>query len=722
MAKENEKLVDSNVKLAQENELLNAKIPGEDTGITVKRAICGFCGGSCLLNVYMKDGKIIKTEGCDSMDGPNKGTICVKGAALKQAIYHPERLLYPMKRVGKRREGRFERISWDEALNTIAEKMQETKEKYGAKATVVYAGHPKWFRPQLTQFSNAYGTPNFGTESSTCNYAKVMAYEMCLGKSGKRAEPDMQNCRTLLIWGANQMYSRSNTWSQRYLKQVERGANVIVVDPRCTPTTEHATIHLRPIPGTDGALALGMARVMITENLYDCEYVNKYTSGFEEYRDYVMQFTPEYVEKITGVPAEQMIKAARMLAVEKPSALLTTSSPLVHHINGVQNTRAIVLLMVLTGCYGIKGGIGAPGAGKPKLKDIFRGTMLRRVDTDQDLSCKEFPAWAKINYHEAQMIRLADYIEGKGEYPIHNLIAFGMNHHMWTKPEHLEHAFEQLDFFANVDMYMTESCKFADIILPAATALERSHVEMLGKNTLYYQPIVVEPMGEVRSDMDIILGLAEKMGLDIGDPVIKNHEDYLAMSMIPTGVTLDELKANPDGVVCRMIGKGKTTEEILEHIDTPSGKIEFVSHVLLSCEKEWHDGLPIYRDFRDVLPMDKYPLILSTGCRKPQLFHKRTYRIPWLNNLEKSPVIELHPETALKMNMTEGERVTLETPIGSMDMELSLDSSCLPGVVHVYHGADNMDINELLDETYYDPISGFPGFKSYCCKLIKKGV
>ena len=703
-------------------DLLEAKIPCEATGITVKRAICGFCGGNCILNVYMKDGKIIKAEGCDSLPGPNKGTICVKGAALKQTLYHPDHLLYPMKRVGARGEGKFERISWDEALDTIAEKMQETKAKYGAKETMVYVGHPKWFRPQITQFSNAYGTPNLGTESSTCNYARVMAFECCLGSGGRKAGPDMQNCNTLLIWGANQMYSRSNTWSKNYLKLLERGANVIVVDPRCTPTTEQATMHLRPIPGTDGALALGMARVMITEDLYNKEYVEKYTTGFEEYREYVMQFTPEYVEKITGVPAEQMMKAARMLAMEGPASLLMTSSPMVHHINGVQNTRAIALLMVLTGNFGVKGGIGGPGGGKPKLKDSFHGTMLHRVDADQDLSCEEFPAWAKLNYHETQVIRLADYIEGKGDYPIRTLIAFGMNHHMWAQPTHLEKAFDKLDFFVNVDMYMTDTCKFADIILPAATALEREHIEILGKNKVYYQPVVVGPLGEVRSDMDIILGLAERLGITIGDPAFNTYEEYLKMSLIPTGVTLEELKANPDGVESTKTGKGKTSEEILASIGTPSGKLEFVSQALVSCEKDGHDGLPLYKDFRDVLPMDEYPLILSTGCRKPQLFHKRTYRMPWLNNLEESPVIEIHPDTAAKLEMAEGERVTLHTPVGSMDMAISLDTSCLPGVVHVYHGADNKDINELIDETYYDPISGFPGFKSYCCKLTKKDV
>lgn len=703
-----------------EKKLMKAKIPCEETGIEIRRAICGFCGGKCLVDAYIKDGKIIKVEGCKSLKSPNKGTLCVKGAALKQALYHPERLLYPMKRVGKRGEGKFQRISWEEALDTIAQKMRETKEQYDARETMIYVGHPKWFRPQLTQFSNAYGTPNLGTESSACSYARQMAYELCLGKAGRNAGTDNNNCKTLLIWGVNQMYSRSNTWSRGYLDLVEKGVNVIVVDPRCTPTTEHATIHLRPVPGTDGALALGMARVIITEGLQNQAYIDQYTSGYEEYKEYVLQFTPEKVEEITGVPKEDMIRAASMLARETPSTLQMSSSPVVHHINGVQNVRAIVLLMVLCGSFGVVGGLGAPGKGKPSLKDGFHNTMLHRVNSEQGLSCEEFPAWELLNFHEIQVTRIADYLEKKGAYPIRTLIAFGMNHHMWPQPDHIEQAFDQLDFFVNIDMYHTETCDYADMILPAATALEREQIEILPGGVIYDQKPVVEPLGEVRSDMNIILALAEKLELDVGEPPLRNYEDYLRNMLQPTGISLEELRAAPDGIKSRKKGREKTTECILGSINTPSKKVEFVSQWLLSFQKEGHDGLPIYRDFRELLPMKDYPLILSTGCRKPQLFHKRTYRMPWLNNLEDSPVIELHPSTAQALQLTDGEMAILQTPMGEMEMPLCFDTSCLPGVVHVYHGAKDKDINQLIDETYYDPISGFPGYKSYCCRLKKK--
>ena len=700
-------------------ELLNAKIPCEETGITVKIGICGFCGGACPVDVYCKDGKVIKVEGNKSLPMSN-GRICVKGAALKQSLYHPERLLYPMKRVGKRGEGEFERISWDEALTTIAEKMTETKEKYGARSTLIYAGHPKWFRPQLTDLANAYGTPNFGTESSTCAYALMMAYKSSFGNAVLMPMPDLARCNVLTVWGVNSLYSNSVTAGGGLINAVKRGVKLIVVDPRCTPTSEHAYIHLRPFPGTDGALALGMARVMIAENLYNKEYVENYTLGFEEYKNYVMGFTPEKVEEITGVPKEDMIKAARLMASKAPCPIQMSASPVVHNVNGFQNARAVTLLLALTGSFGVPGGSTPPGPGRALLKDSFMTTWRQRVDADKDLSHEQFPVWAKLTPQEAQVTRIADYIEGKGDYPIHTIIAFGMNHHMWPRPDHLEKAFEHLDFFVSADLYMTETSKYADIVLPIQTSLERKQLEVFGLDTVFYQDSVVEPLGESRTDMDVIIGLAEKLGYTLGgEEPIQSHEDFLRKALTMTGLTLEEVKASPGGVKAKRVMPARSSDQILQ-VKTPSGKIEFVSGVMACCEKEGHESLPVYHDFRKKLPMDKYPLILTTGSRKPQLFHSRTYRLPWLANLEKYPLVEMHPEDAQKYGIGDQDAVIVKTPVGELEMTASVNTSCLAGAVNVYHGAGARDINLLIDEKYLDPVSGFPGFKSYCCRIEKK--
>ena len=269
------------------NDLLQAKIPCEESGIEVKTGICGFCGGKCFVDVYCKEGKVVKIEGNNTMPGSN-GRICVKGAAMKQALYNPKRLLYPMKRVGERGEGKFKRISWDEALSTIADKLNESKAKYGADSTLFYVGHPKWFRYQFTELANSYGSCNVGSESSTCAYAIMLANQATYGKGLRMMMPDMRRCKVLIAWAANVLHTNPVTQGSAILNNLERGMKLIAIDPRCTPTTELAHIHLRPLPGTDGALALGMARVIITENLQNQDYIDQYTEGFEEFKEYVI--------------------------------------------------------------------------------------------------------------------------------------------------------------------------------------------------------------------------------------------------------------------------------------------------------------------------------------------------------------------------------------------------------------------------------------------------
>ena len=466
--------------------------------------------------------------------------------------------------------------------------------------------------------------------------------------------------------------------------------------------------------------ALGMARVIITEGLQNQEYIDKYTTGYEEYKNYVMEFTPERVEEITGVPKEDMIEAARYMGKEAPCAIQVSASPVVHNINGVQNARAALMLLVLTGSFGVEGGIMPPGPGPLMLREAFLGTVHERVDADQDLSHEEFPAWAKLVSYETQVSRIADYMEGKGAYPIRTLLSFGMNHHMWPRPDRVEEALKKLDFFVSADLYMTETCKLADIVLPIQTSLEREQVTVLGMDTLYYQDHVVEPMGETWTDMDVITALADKLGFTIGgDEPIRCHEDYLRKAIAATGVTLEELKEAPNGIKVKNPMPGRTSEQILQ-VKTPSGKIEFVSEMMASCNAYGHEALPVYHDFREKLPMDEYPLILTTGSRKPQLFHSRTYRLPWLANLENYPLVEVHPEDAKALQMEDGEKVIIKTPVGSKELTLSVNSSCLKGAVNVYHALGDKDINLLVDDNYLDPVSGFPGFKSYCCRLEKK--
>lgn len=693
------------MKLTRE-ELIAAKIPCAETGIEVRPAICGLCGNTCRMQAHLKEGRVVRVEPMEHM-----GSLCTKGMVVPQSIYHPDRILYPMKRVGARGEGKFERISWAEAIEAICSKLEQVKLQGHPEETMLYCGHPKWFRTALVDFANAYETPNFGTESSTCFKAMAMGWKASYGKGP--IPPDIQNTKTWFLWGSNQAYSDTPR-TAAYFKAIERGVTVVAVDPRDTPMTARAALHLKLRPGTDGALALGMAHVIIKENRYDKDFVQRYTTGFDAYCAYVKTFTPEFTASITGVASQDIIAAARLYA-NQPAAIQLTASPVVHHINGVQNVRAISLLCALSGNYGVAGGNVPPRTPTVALNANFlSGPTLNY--TGASLGSAEFPAWDKLVSEQSQVTRLADYLEGKGAYPIRNLISFGMNHHMWPRPDRLAKAFEQVEFFVGVDLFMTESARYADILLPAATAFEREQIIPLGNGQVYYQDKVIAPMGEVKNDLEIILLLAKRMGYTRGELALSSYEDYLRYVLAPTGLSLEELKSHPDGCAAKTL-RPPADEKAIFHFPTQSGKIEFVSSALDSCQREGYEGLPVYHPPKTD---PDYPLTLCTGCRKPQLFHSRTNRLPWLAGLEQVDIAEIHPQDAHGLNLDDGTPIWVTTPKGRIAFSACVNENGLPGVVHIYHGNGASDINYLLDDSYYDPISGFPGYKSYVCRVEQR--
>ena len=267
---------------------IKAKIPGEDTGIELRRTMCDICspGMHCGINAYVKDGKVIKIEGLDNHP-VNDGRLCTKGMANREYVYREDRIKTPLKRVGKRGEGKFEPISWEEAYALIADRLNQCKETYGAESVAFYSGYSKWYRQMLRRLAYAFGSPNYGCESSACYTAAFMAWKTA---AGDQANPDMENSDLFLGWAYNPFYS-SYMEAKNAMELKEKGLKFIIVDTRRTPTTEKlADLFLQPKTGTDGALAHAIANVLIQRGWIDKAYIEKYVYGFEEYAEYVSGF------------------------------------------------------------------------------------------------------------------------------------------------------------------------------------------------------------------------------------------------------------------------------------------------------------------------------------------------------------------------------------------------------------------------------------------------
>ncbi|MBE6016791.1 MAG: hypothetical protein E7233_04155 [Lachnospiraceae bacterium] len=675
-----------------------------------KIGMCGLCGGPCAIGANLKDGRITSVERLK--DHPYLSSdICVRGAALKQFLYHPDRIEHPMKRTD---EG-FVPVSWEEAISDIAARLLKTREESGAKSTIFYAGHPKWYRKPYAELSAAFGSPNFVTESSTCRSATAIANKLVSG--GTFLLPDIGGCDVVVYWSGNQSGQDGKLIPTSGLKA--KGKKLIVVDSRKTGVSELADLHLQPTPGTDGALALGIANVIISEGLEDKEFIEKYTRGYEEYKDYVLSFSPEKAAGITGVPEEQIREAAHILTSGKV-AMKCSNCAYMHSINGVQNLRAILLLLALTGNLGLPG-TNIPAMSPPVKLDNFHHFLVDRPDIDEDISGGEFPVWNEIINNEGQCVRLADVILNEKPYRIRNFIAFGMNTGMWPESDRIVEALRKAEFSVITELFWNEACNEADYVLPACASAERDDVVAGKKNRLLFVEHMIDP-GDKLPDVEIILRLAHAMDLHGEFIDLPGYDAYLNHIMRKTGITLDELKAAPDGIDIRN-SQPRRAFNIDEDIDTPSGKFEFVSSVIEKYEdRPGHDPLPVYSDWREhFTEWDKYPFILVTGSRKPWYFHSRTFRLPWLANLEKHTCLSICSEDAERLGLKAGDKAVLSTPKGQLTYYVMIDDGLKSGVTYVYHDDGEQNVNRIIDRNYLDPISGFPGFRSYVCSIEKAG-
>ena len=656
-------------------ESVKGKLPTPGSGIEIKKAICSICNPipHCGIDAYVKDGVIIKVEG--ARENPhNAGTLCAKGAASRQYAYHKDHILSPLVRKGSRGSGDFEAVSWDEAFDLTADRVERIRRDSGPESIVFYAGYPKWMRPFLKRFAHSFGSPNYCTESSTCSAAASMAARLNYGVMGR---PQFSKAKCLLVWSNNPFYS--NTAAVRKLVEArERGLKIIEVGPLVTPLTAHADIHLRMRPGTSGALALGMGNVIIEEDIYDRKFVENWTIGFDEFRSYVKQFTPSFTEEITGVSAGLMQKAARVYAKAKPAGLLTGANATVYHTNGVQNHRALTALVGLTGNFDQEGGnyVVPPGylyvpSGVVTRQDEFEQSrpweeMAPRVG--QDL----YPVWCKM-VPQGQAIHVPFQIKSGRPYPIRAMIGFGVNHRMWPGPDFMAESLRMLDFFLDVDIFMTDTARMADVVLPACTSFERSEHKFYPERYVIWTSPVIEPLGESRSDTDIIFELASR--LTPHDPLLREgYEACIDWILEPAGLSVAELKKYPAGYSLKDVRKPEYRKYEKGGFPTPSGKMEFTSSIL---KEAGLDPLPLYEEPkyspRSTPELSKdFPLILTSGARLPMFIHSRTFRLPWPRSLRPDPMLDINPKDAAQRGIKQGDWVSLSAPRGSINVRANL--------------------------------------------------
>lgn len=710
--------------MATREELLKAKIPCPETGIKVCHTLCDICSPSshCGVDAYVKDGVIIKIEG--NKNHPlNQGLLCTKGASNRQYIYREDRIKTPLKRTGPKGSGQFEPISWEEAYQTIAEKLLNCKQESGAHSVCFFSGYSKWYRPFLERLAYSFGSPNYATESSSCFTSGLMAWETA---TGYPARPDMKNTRLFLGWAHNPYFTGYlNARNTERLKK--QGVKFIIVDTMYTQTAEKiADLFLQPRPGTDGALALAIANELISNGWVDYDYIEKYVHGFEEYAEYCKGFHAGNIEALTGVPYEKVRRAAEMIHEYGPMSIRESSAPLGHHINGMQNYRAIMALSAITGNYDRKGGqMPAPftyihqASGYHTLEHEFVDEA-RRPNMATPVGGLRFPLWNRLE-RQAQSMDLPRQILEGTPYPVRAILAFGMNFRMFPESEqHMKKALEKLDFFADADLFMTDTAKYADIVLPACSSFEREEFKSYPGGYAYYTKPVIKPLYQSRPDTQIMSDLARYMQLD--DPLLlQGYRACLEHILEPISYTVDQLQEADTPLKVPEFKPHQEFAAISKGLKTPTGKFELKSE-LIAAHPEWGlDALPTYRAPFDETGAGEYPMILTSGGRLPFALHSRLHDVPWLRTLRPDACAEINPQDAESLGISEGSLMEITTPSGSVTVHAILSKRIQKGLVSLYHSYREANINDLIGRNRLDPYSGFPAARSNRCRIAKKG-
>jgi anaerobic selenocysteine-containing dehydrogenase len=689
---------------------------------------CRGCHGGCGVLVHVKDGRITRIEG--NPDFPtNHGTMCSRGLAFLQLVYHPDRVIHPLQRAGKRGEGKWKQISWDEALNTIAAKYKKIKEEYGAESIVLGYGTGRNYEGFLYRFSNLLGTPNVLTSGHMCYGPRIAASGIINGKLTLCDYENNPGC--VMVWGNNVVISNGDEYTGENLSRaLARGAKLIVVDPRLTYLAGRADVWLQLRPGTDAALALGMANVIISEGLHDKEFVRNYVHGWNEFVERVKEYDLTRVEEITRVPAEKLKEAARLYASTKPAGI-QWGCAIEQNINCTDSVRALVALMALTGNLDIPGGNVAPES--PPWLPVSKFALHRELPPEQRakrLGGNTYKLADRIAVITPKMVWDA-ILTGK-PYPVKAVQIHGSNPVITrSNASEVYRALSQVEFMVVADFFLTPTAELADIVLPAATWLEMEDIGDYWKRQNYIYPRTkIVQVGDCWSDHQMFMELGKKLGQkDYWHETVEGNLDYI---LEPMGLTWQEFRRLDYFKVTQKYRKFET-----EGFPTPTGKIELFSTIM----KGWgYDPLPGYRETPES-PVSKpemvkeYPYILITGARCPVFYTSEHRMIPWLREIFPDPIVEIHPETAEKLGIQDRQWVFIESPRGRIKQRALLTTGIDPGVVAAQygwwfpeiknpeHGWKESNANILTDNNPdgYDVAMGADNLRVLMCKIYPAG-
>ena len=701
------------------------------------------CGSRCPLRVYVDGGRVVRVE-ADNTGENSPGTheirACLRGRALRKWVYSPERLIYPLKRVGKRGNGKFERISWDEALDRVSDRLRQVIDTYGNEAVFrIYGtgnlGGVVSGREQIDRLMNLLGGQLSHYNSySTAQITHGMVYTYGTHDCSNHLT-DIVNSRLVVFFGndpAETRMSGGGSIRDLVVSKQESRVRIIVIDPRYTDTAAGFSDEWIPIrPGTDAALVSGLAYVLITENLVDRQFLDRYCVGYDQstmpegippgnsYKDYIlgsgadgMAKTPEWASRITGIPTERIVHLAREIGTAKPAYIAQGWGPQ-RHANGEQTARAICMLPILTGNVGVQGG-NSGGREAP------HGFAFPQFPMGSNPITASIPCflWTKAIIDPVNFTDLSDGLMGKRrlETPVKFLWSFAsntlVNQHSDIGRTHGILADESLcEMIVLIDNVMTASARYADIVLPGTSCFEESDLAYQGyaveMGALILRQQAIKPLGECRTLYDICAGIARRLGIEQEFTEGRTHDQWVETMYHQCRSVRPDLPADFQDAVAQGVFKWKREgppkvglQAFRENPDeaplnTPSGKIEVFSKRLWDLAGSWKlpegDVISAVPEYHETwgMPADvrsrEYPLQL-VGHHCKQRTHSTYGNNPWLQ--EASPhSLWINPLDAEPRGIVHGDLVRVYNQIGQTEVRARVTPRIMPGVLSLPQGA-----------------------------------
>ena len=679
------------------------------------KSICRMCGSGCGIEVTVEDNKVVRISG-DKDNHINRGRICIKGSSAVTWLNLPERLTKPLKKTA---DG-FVEIPLEQAMDEIAGKMLELQKKYGKQAVAGWKGEGTGFDQNeglMRRFNTAIGSPNYFSNNTQCNAGRFIAFHL---NYGCWPQADFRNTNLAIFWGTNSPAAHSY-WTQDLNEGREKGAKSIVVDVKYNEQARIADLFVVIRPGTDAVLGYCIINEMIEKQIVNMEFIEKYTIGFDELKEYAKQFTKEYTSEVTGVPVETIDQMVQMIKEAGHKVCSWPGCGLEHQSNGVSNSRVTSMIDCLVGAIDQKGGMLINENHKRNAL-----TLYDEVTFDiEPIGRSKYPIFEHFRKESHTLMLMDTILTGKYEgkdYPFKGLVLTAGDPVMTeANSAKTRKALSSLELFVVKDLFMTETAKLADYVLPAASNFERDELYFNGiEQSAYLAAKCIE--SDLQTEYEFYKGLADRMGAGSYFPW-KDEKELINYIMEPSGYDYDYLKAHPSGVQACPVRYMKHEERFNageKPFPTPTGKIELSSTLL----KQYGypgiptiDNIPSYVKEKD----EEYPWACTTGARKVYYFHGRYRNIPQIKKAHPYGVAEMNDEDAKMLQLKEGDKIRVTSRIGQIEIPVHIMEygTMAKGAIQITHGYLEANANLLTDDTDCCPISGFPSLKCVNVKIEK---